>query len=147
MPWARVQERANLQDDDTLRLLHSLSCAKYKILNKEPATKSIAKTDKFRWGCFSLGGGGCRVVKHVHGGAAYIPAVPPQLSLTWIWQDAGCVMLSGQRPAILLPPASSPSPPCRFNNKFNDRMRRIKIPLPPVDEKKKVCRHEAGAGA
>jgi cullin 1 len=26
----------------------------------------------------------------------------------------------------------------RFNNKFNDRMRRIKIPLPPVDEKKKV---------
>ena len=25
-----------------------------------------------------------------------------------------------------------------FNNKFTDRMRRIKIPLPPVDEKKKV---------
>jgi cullin 1 len=25
-----------------------------------------------------------------------------------------------------------------FNNKFTDRLRRIKVPLPPVDEKKKT---------
>lgn len=31
--------------------------------------------------------------------------------------------------------------PHSFNNKFTDKMRRIKVPLPPVDEKKKVrCR-------
>lgn len=71
--YSEVQERANLQDDDCLRLLHSLTCAKYKILAKEPAGKTISKSDKFR-----------------------------------------------------------------FNAKFTDRMHRIKIPLPPVDEKKKV---------
>jgi cullin 1 len=62
-----------LNDDDVIRLLHSLSCAKYKILNKEPSTKTISPTDYFE-----------------------------------------------------------------FNSKFTDKMRRIKIPLPPVDEKKKV---------
>ena len=31
-----------------LRLLHSLSCAKHKVLLKEPAGKTIAKTDSFR---------------------------------------------------------------------------------------------------
>jgi cullin 1 len=56
-----------------VRLLHSLSCAKYKILNKSPPGKIVAKTDSFS-----------------------------------------------------------------VNAKFTDRMRRIKIPLPPVDEKKKV---------
>ncbi|WMV10145.1 hypothetical protein MTR67_003530 [Solanum verrucosum] len=60
-------------NDDVVRLLHSLSCAKYKILNKEPHTKKISLTDVFE-----------------------------------------------------------------FNSKFIDKMRRIKIPLPPVDEKKKV---------
>ncbi|GFH16576.1 CULLIN_2 domain-containing protein [Haematococcus lacustris] len=73
LSFEEIKQRVNLQDDDTLRLLHSLSCGKYKLLNKEPATKTINKADKFR-----------------------------------------------------------------FNNKFTDRMRRIKIPLPPVDEKKKV---------
>ncbi|CAB4312007.1 unnamed protein product [Prunus armeniaca] len=63
----------NLTHDDLVRLLHSLSCAKYKILIKEPNTKTISPTDSFE-----------------------------------------------------------------FNSKFTDRMRRIKIPLPPVDERKKV---------
>ncbi|KAI3443145.1 uncharacterized protein J3R85_000034 [Psidium guajava] len=39
----------NLTDDDVVRLLHSLSCAKYKILNKEPNTKSVAPTDHFEF--------------------------------------------------------------------------------------------------
>mmetsp|Transcript_11025 Transcript_11025/g.19100 ORF Transcript_11025/g.19100 Transcript_11025/m.19100 type:complete len:748 (-) Transcript_11025:342-2585(-) len=73
LSYKEISERVNLQDDDVLRLLHSLSCAKYKLLNKTPATKIIGKTDTFS-----------------------------------------------------------------FNLKFTDRMRRIKIPLPPVDEKKKV---------
>lgn len=38
----------NAGDDDVLRLLHSLSCAKHKVLLKEPAGKTIAKTDSFR---------------------------------------------------------------------------------------------------
>ena len=44
-----AQERLNLPDDDVGRLLHSLSCAKYKILSKEPAGKNIAKADKFKF--------------------------------------------------------------------------------------------------
>ncbi|KAJ4969465.1 hypothetical protein NE237_016166 [Protea cynaroides] len=63
----------NLTDDDVVQLLHSLSCAKYKILEKEPNTKTISPTDYFE-----------------------------------------------------------------FNSKFTDKMKRIKIPLPPVNEKKKV---------
>ncbi|KEH37311.1 putative cullin protein, neddylation [Medicago truncatula] len=73
LSYSEIMAQLNLTDDDVIRLLHSLSCAKYKILNKEPSTKAILPTDSFE-----------------------------------------------------------------FNSKFTDKMRRIKIPLPPVDEKKKV---------
>ncbi|KAK4265731.1 hypothetical protein QN277_026748 [Acacia crassicarpa] len=73
LSYSEIMTQLNLSDDDVTRLLHSLSCAKYKILNKEPNTKSITSADYFE-----------------------------------------------------------------FNSKFTDKMRRIKIPLPPVDEKKKV---------
>ncbi|KAM0948553.1 putative cullin protein, neddylation [Dioscorea sansibarensis] len=73
LSYSEIMAQLNLTDDDVVRLLHSLSCAKYKILNKEPNTKNISSTDYFE-----------------------------------------------------------------FNSKFTDKMRRIKIPLPPVDEKKKV---------
>lgn len=39
---------------------------------------------------------------------------------------------------LLTAPLFLASSVCSFNNKFTDRMRRIKVPLPPVDEKKKV---------
>ncbi|XP_075476252.1 cullin-1-like [Primulina tabacum] len=73
LSYQEIMNQLNLSDDDVVRLLHSLSCAKYRILNKEPNTKTIAQTDVFE-----------------------------------------------------------------FSSKFTDKMRRIKIPLPPVDEKKKV---------
>ncbi|KAI9201322.1 hypothetical protein LWI28_021543 [Acer negundo] len=73
LSYSEIMTQLNLTDDDVVRLLHSLSCAKYKILNKEPNTKNISPTDHFE-----------------------------------------------------------------FNSKFTYKMRRIKIPLPPVDEKKKV---------
>ncbi|KAG5559924.1 hypothetical protein RHGRI_003275 [Rhododendron griersonianum] len=73
LSYQEIMTQLNLTDDDVVRLLHSLSCAKYKILSKEPNTKTITPTDHFE-----------------------------------------------------------------FNSKFTDKMRRIKIPLPPVDEKKKV---------
>ncbi|GJM94608.1 hypothetical protein PR202_ga11270 [Eleusine coracana subsp. coracana] len=73
LSYSEIVTQLNLSDDDVVRLLHSLSCAKYKILNKEPANRTISPNDVFE-----------------------------------------------------------------FNSKFTDRMRRIKIPLPPVDEKKKV---------
>ncbi|KAK9996245.1 hypothetical protein SO802_020931 [Lithocarpus litseifolius] len=73
LSFSEIRTQLNLTDDDLVRLLHSLSCAKYKILKKEPNTKTISPTDNFE-----------------------------------------------------------------FNYKFTDRMRRIKIPVPPVDERKKV---------
>ncbi|KAG5628236.1 hypothetical protein H5410_013454 [Solanum commersonii] len=73
LSYQEIMTQLNLSDDDVVRLLHSISCAKYKILNKEPSTKTIFPTDVFE-----------------------------------------------------------------FNSKFTDKMRRIKIPLPPVDEKKKI---------
>ncbi|KAK2649379.1 hypothetical protein Ddye_016868 [Dipteronia dyeriana] len=73
LSYSEIMTQLNLTHDDLVRLLHSLSCAKYKILIKEPNTKTISQNDYFE-----------------------------------------------------------------FNSKFSDRMRRIKIPLPPVDERKKI---------
>ncbi|GER55913.1 cullin 1 [Striga asiatica] len=73
LSYREIMSQLNLPDDDVIRLLHSLSCAKHKILNKEPNTRTISPSDVFE-----------------------------------------------------------------FNSKFTDKMRRIRIPLPPVDEKKKV---------
>ncbi|KAK4418166.1 Cullin-1 [Sesamum alatum] len=73
LSYSEITTQLNLGDDDLFRLLQSLSCAKYKILNKEPNTKSVSKNDYFE-----------------------------------------------------------------FNSKFTDKMRRIRIPLPPVDDRKKV---------
>ncbi|GJN31888.1 hypothetical protein PR202_gb20343 [Eleusine coracana subsp. coracana] len=73
LSYSEIVTQLNLSDDDVIRLLHSLTCARYKILNKEPNNKSISPNDVFE-----------------------------------------------------------------FNSKFTDKMRRIKIPLPPVDEKRKV---------
>eukprot|EP00192_Tetraselmis_astigmatica_P006584 CAMPEP_0117662932 /NCGR_PEP_ID=MMETSP0804-20121206/8315_1 /TAXON_ID=1074897 /ORGANISM="Tetraselmis astigmatica, Strain CCMP880" /LENGTH=747 /DNA_ID=CAMNT_0005469861 /DNA_START=284 /DNA_END=2527 /DNA_ORIENTATION=+ len=73
MTFNEVKERMNLPEEDILRLLHSLSCSKYKILTKNGNAKNISKEDTFS-----------------------------------------------------------------FNADFNDRMKRIKISLPVVDEKKKV---------
>lgn len=42
-----MKERLNLSDEDVLRLLHSLSMAKFKVLGKDPANKTLAKTDTF----------------------------------------------------------------------------------------------------
>lgn len=47
LSYADVKERLNLPDEDVVRLLHSLACAKYKILLKEPNTKTIGKADTF----------------------------------------------------------------------------------------------------
>ncbi|XP_045815621.1 cullin-1-like [Trifolium pratense] len=73
LSYSEIMTQLNLNNEDLVRLLHSLSCAKYKILLKEPNTKTISPNDIFE-----------------------------------------------------------------FNSKFTDKMRRIKIPLPPVDERKKV---------
>ncbi|CAO2184574.1 unnamed protein product [Urochloa humidicola] len=73
LTFSEIVTQLNLSEDDTVRVLHSLSCAKYKILNKEPNTRTISPKDVFE-----------------------------------------------------------------FNNKFTDKMRRIKVQLPPSDEKKKV---------
>ncbi|KAL0878309.1 hypothetical protein Bca101_028015 [Brassica carinata] len=73
LTYQELLEQVNLNHEDLVRVLHSLSCAKYKFLNKQPASKTISKTDSFE-----------------------------------------------------------------FNSKFTDKMRRIKVPLPPVDDRKKV---------
>ncbi|KAK3025141.1 hypothetical protein RJ639_043923 [Escallonia herrerae] len=73
LSYSEIKTQLNLADDDLVRLLQSLSCAKYKILTKVPSSRTVSPTDHFE-----------------------------------------------------------------FNGKFTDRMRRIRIPLPPVDERKKV---------
>lgn len=73
LSWAEIKTAINLPDEDVTRALHSLTCAKYKILSKSPEGKTISQQDTF--------------------------------SVNWA---------------------------------FTDKMRRIKVPLPPVDEKKKV---------
>ncbi|KAH9615393.1 hypothetical protein KSS87_019632, partial [Heliosperma pusillum] len=73
LSYTEIAAQLNLADEDLVRVLQSLSCAKYKILIKEPSSRTVSTTDYFS-----------------------------------------------------------------FNSSFTDRMRRIRIPLPPVDERKKV---------
>ncbi|XP_042421758.1 cullin-1-like [Zingiber officinale] len=73
LSYSEIMSQLNLADDDVVRLLQSLCCLKYKILNKEPNINSISSDDVFA-----------------------------------------------------------------FNSKFTNKMRRIRIPLPIVDEKKKI---------
>ncbi|CAN4091488.1 unnamed protein product [Withania somnifera] len=73
LSYSEIKSQLNLADDDLIRLLQSLACAKYKILTKEPSNKTVSSSDHFE-----------------------------------------------------------------FNSKFTERMRRIRVPLPPVDERKKV---------
>ncbi len=68
-----IRSRLNIPEEEVVRLLHSLSCAKYKLLTKTPEGRTINTSDTF------------------------------------------CI-----------------------NHKFSDRARRIKVPLPPVDERKRV---------
>ncbi|KAL3632033.1 Cullin-1 [Castilleja foliolosa] len=74
LSYHEIKSQLNLGDNDVVRTLHPLSCAKYKILNKEPNTRNISPSDVFE-----------------------------------------------------------------FNSKFTvDRMRKIRISMPPVDERKKL---------
>lgn len=47
LSYAEVRQRLNLPEEDVTRLLHSLACAKYAILKKEPEGKALSKTDRF----------------------------------------------------------------------------------------------------
>ncbi|XP_021846749.1 cullin-1 [Spinacia oleracea] len=73
LSYSEIGTQLNLADEDLVRVLQSLSCAKYKILTKEPTSRTVSHTDHFT-----------------------------------------------------------------FNSGFTDRMRRIRIPLPPMDERKKI---------
>ena len=47
LSYNEIKERLHVPEEDVTRLTHSLSCAKYKILNKSPASKTVSKTDTF----------------------------------------------------------------------------------------------------
>lgn len=49
LSFSEIMDQSNLGHDDLVRVLLSLSCAKYKILNKEPNTKTISPTDYFEF--------------------------------------------------------------------------------------------------
>lgn len=73
LSYSEIAAQLNLSDEDLVRVLQSLSCAKYKILLKEPNTRTVSRTDYFT-----------------------------------------------------------------FNPHFTDKMRRIRVPLPQVDERRKL---------
>ncbi|KAM0944690.1 putative cullin protein, neddylation [Dioscorea sansibarensis] len=49
LSYSEIKDQLDLPEEDVTRLLHSLSCAKYKILKKEPDTKTISETDCFEF--------------------------------------------------------------------------------------------------
>jgi len=49
LSYSEIKSHLILTCEDIVRLLHSLACAKYKILNKEPNTKTVAQTDYFEF--------------------------------------------------------------------------------------------------
>lgn len=49
LSYSEILTQLNLGHEDVVRLLHSLSCAKYKILIKEPNNKVISQNDIFEF--------------------------------------------------------------------------------------------------
>ena len=49
LSYEDIKSQLNLPDDEVIRLLHSIVCGKYKIIVKEPISKTIAKTDNFEF--------------------------------------------------------------------------------------------------
>eukprot|EP00253_Pinus_taeda_P008338 PITA_08338 len=49
LSYEEIKSQLNLEDEDVIRLLHSVSCGKYKILLKEPSTATISTTDNFEF--------------------------------------------------------------------------------------------------
>ncbi|KAJ0976208.1 hypothetical protein J5N97_018173 [Dioscorea zingiberensis] len=44
-----IKTQLNLQENDLIGVMHSLSCSKYKILNKEPNSKNVSRNDIFKF--------------------------------------------------------------------------------------------------
>ncbi|KAI8522729.1 hypothetical protein RHMOL_Rhmol13G0019500 [Rhododendron molle] len=49
LSYSEIKTQLNLADDDLVRLLQSLSCSKYKILIKEPISKTVTPNDNFEF--------------------------------------------------------------------------------------------------
>ena len=49
LSYSEVKNELNLTDEDIARLLHSLACNRYKILIKDPSSKSVGQTDTFEF--------------------------------------------------------------------------------------------------
>lgn len=49
LSYSDINTLLNLCDDDLIRVLQSLSCAKYKVLTKEPNTRTVSRTDHFEF--------------------------------------------------------------------------------------------------
>ena len=47
LSYSEIATQLNLADEDLVRVLQSLSCAKYKILLKEPSSRTVSATDYF----------------------------------------------------------------------------------------------------
>ncbi|GKV04952.1 hypothetical protein SLEP1_g17030 [Rubroshorea leprosula] len=155
LSYSEIMAQLNLTHEDLVRLLHSLSCAKYKILTKEPNTRTISQTDSFEFN-FKFTDRMRRIK---------IPLLPVDERKKVVEDvdkdrryaiDAAIVRIMKSRKVLghqqlvsecveqlsrMFKPNTrtiSQTDSFEFNSKFTDRMRRIKIPLPPVDERKKV---------
>lgn len=49
LSFVEVKDRLRLPEEDVMRLLHSLACARYMVLTKEPPNKMVAVTDIFKF--------------------------------------------------------------------------------------------------
>lgn len=80
LSYSEIMSQLNLTDEDVVRLLHSLSCSKYKILNKEPNNKTISPTDTFEFNSEFTD-----KMKRVKVGTCLLPAASPLPSWVLIW--------------------------------------------------------------
>lgn len=121
LSYQEIMTQLNLSDDDVVRLLHSLSCAKYKILLKEPNTKTISPTDYFEFN--SKFTDKMRRIKVFE--CNILLSLYLDLLYNWVDILKHNVLIVGVNESRMLNMLVIP--------KCN-----IQIPLPPVDEKKKV---------
>lgn len=105
LSYAEIKAQLNLTDEDMVRVLHSLSCARYKILKKAPMTDTVSPNDIFEFN--SKFTDKMRRIK------------------VWTWLSSW--MLKKKKFFLF-----------GFFGSLIDTFIRLQVPLPPVDENKKV---------
>lgn len=127
LSYGEIMERLEMTDEDLMRMLHSLSCAKYKLLTKEPGSRTIGKSDKFTVNEDFKVTGGRRA-----GPSRMRSSIDVALSLSPVLSPLCSRPFSFSSPPYLTPCPLQTNQPNQAITRLADRSPSLGLPLAPL---------------